>query len=55
MARAEPARFRVVDATAEPDRVLAEAVAAITDLPGLAGLVRSGTSEPPRVVERIHP
>jgi dTMP kinase len=55
MARAEPSRFRVIDAVADPERVFDDAIAAITDLPGLAELVRGGTSEPPRVVERIHP
>jgi dTMP kinase len=55
MALSEPARFRVVDASTDPDRVLADVLAAITDLPGLARLVRGGTSEPQRVVERIHP
>lgn len=55
MARSEPARFRVVDATTGPDLVLAAALSALADLPGLGQLVRTGTSEPQRVVERIHP
>jgi dTMP kinase len=55
LAAAEPDRFAVVDATASPDQVERDIVAAVSRLPGLARLVSPNTiGEPPAVAERIH-
>jgi dTMP kinase len=55
MAAAEPERFRIVDATADPEALFQAVIAAVAGLPGLDSLT-AGThaTEPPAVPARIH-
>jgi dTMP kinase len=55
MARAEPDRFRVIDASADADEVFDDVLRALADLSGLDRLAHAGpSSEPSRLGERIH-